>query len=81
MAEDYKPRFSFEITEEQKVRADKLLYTHGIRKAVFQVILDDFLDLIEEQGHIVVGILMSKAAKPREVMPSLSEAERRGKDE
>ena len=77
MSDDYKPRFSFEITEEQQIRATKLLSTYGLRRTVFGVILDDVLDMIEQHGQIVLGILLDKAAKPREVIPSLAQAERR----
>lgn len=79
MDEDYRPRFSFEITEEQKQRADKLLEQYGLRKAVFGVILDDTLDLIEQYGGIVIGVLMSGKVKPREIIPSMKQAEEIGK--
>jgi len=74
---EWRPRIVFEITKEQQDRADKYLGTHGIRKTVFNVILDDLLDLIEEHGQIVVGILLDKATRPREILPSLAEAKRR----
>ena len=77
MSEDYKPRFSFEITEEQKKRADTLLSTYGLRKNIFGIILDDLLDMIESSGMIVVGVILSRAAKPREVIPALVEAKER----
>jgi hypothetical protein len=79
MSDDYKPRMSFEITEEQQLRANRLLNTYGLRRTVFGVILDDLLDMIEEHGQIVVGILLERATKPREIMPSLAQAERKGK--
>jgi hypothetical protein len=77
MPEEYKPRLSFEITEEQQIRANKLLNTYGLRRTVFGVILDDLLDLIEQHGQIVVGILLERSTKPREILPSLAEAERK----
>lgn len=77
--EDYVPRFSFEITEQQKQRADKLLAQYGLRKAVFQHILNDVLDLIEEYGGAAVGILMSDVVKPRDVIPIMKRAEEKGK--
>lgn len=80
MAEDYKPRFSFEISEEQKNRADRLISQYGIRKTVFGVILDDFLDLLEDRGEIVIGVLLAEAAKPREIMPALAKAERKSRE-
>lgn len=79
MSDDYKPRLSFEITEEQQTRANQLLSTYGLRRTVFGVILDDLLDLIEEHGQIVVGILLERSTKPREIIPSLAQAERKSK--
>lgn len=75
MNEDYRPRFSFEISEEQKVRADDLLGSYGLRKALFSIVLDDVLDLIEAYGAIAIGAIMSKQIKPRESLPSLKTAE------
>jgi len=72
---EYKPRFSFEITYEQKQRADSLLVNYGLRKALFTKILDDVLDLIEDHGGVAIGILMSGQVKPREILPSMKEAE------
>lgn len=76
---DYKPRFSFEITEDQKARADNLISVYGIRKSLFSIILDDILDLIETRGNIVVGIILDGAAKPREIVPVIAKAERKSK--
>jgi len=75
MNEDYKPRFSFEISQEQKQRADTLLYNYGLRKALFTRILDDVLDLIEDYGGIAIGIIMSDQCKPRDVLPLMKKAE------
>lgn len=76
--EPYRPRFGFEITEEQKARADRLISTYGLRKAVGQVLLEDLLDLIEEYGQVVIGVLLSGRAKPHEILPTLTEAKRKG---
>lgn len=76
--EDYKPRFSFEISEEQKQRADRLLEVYGLRKAIFSHILDDVLDLIEEKGGMAIGILMSNICKPRDILPTMTEAKKNG---
>jgi len=72
---EYRPRFAFDISEAQQLRCNNLISTHGMRKALFQPILDDVLDLIEEHGDIVAGIIMDKRAKPREVIPSMKKAE------
>ena len=74
-ASDYKPRFVFEITEEQKLRADKLLTTYGLRKAIFQPVLDDVLDLIEDFGGVAIGVLMSGKCKPRDILPRMKDVE------
>lgn len=79
MSEDYKPRFSFEISEEQKKRADRILDQYGLRKAIFCPILDDVLDMIEEYGGVAIGVLMSGKVRPRDVIPSMKRAEEVGK--
>jgi len=76
---DYKPRFSFEVTEEQKARADRLLVTYGLRRAMFGVILDDVLDMIEEFGGVAIGVIMSGKVKPRDIIHSMRQAEEIGK--
>jgi hypothetical protein len=77
MSEEYKPRFSFEISEEQKFKADSLINVHGIRRALFSIILDDVLDLIDTHGNAVVGIILDGQAKPRDILPSMAKVERR----
>jgi hypothetical protein len=77
--ENYRPRFSFEITDEQKLRADRLINTHGLRKAIFSRILDEVLDLIDEHGPVVIGALMSPKVSPTEIIGPLSKAKKLGK--
>lgn len=71
--DEYKPRFSFEITEEQMLRANNLLATYGLRKAIFGKILDDVLDIIETHGGMAIGIMMSEKVKPREIISTMRE--------
>lgn len=71
---DYKPRFTFEISEEARMRCDKLLNLYGLRRAVFQVILDDLLDLVEEKGIVVLAEIISGKTLPRDVLPSMKGA-------
>ena len=78
MTEDYKPKFSFEISEELKTRANKLLSTYGLRKSVMTPILEDLLDLIENYGQVVVGVILDGKVKPREVIPIMRKAEKKG---
>ena len=79
MSDEYKPRFSFEISDEQQLRANRLLSTYGLRKSVFSIILDDVLDLVEKHGHIIIGVILDGAAKPHEIIPSIAKAERKAK--
>lgn len=72
---EYKPRFTFEITEEQQSRATALIGTYGLRKAIFGKILDDVLDIIETHGGLAIGIMMSEKVKPREILPTMREVE------
>lgn len=73
--EEYKPRFGFEITYEQKQRADRVLSQYGLRKAIFGPILDDVCDLIDEYGGMAIGMMLSGNVKPRDVIPSMKGAE------
>lgn len=75
MNQAYKPRFSFEITEEQKKRADRLISQYGLRKAVFGCLLDEVLDMIEEYGGMAIGIIMDKNVSVREIIPSMKKVE------
>jgi hypothetical protein len=77
---EYRPRILFEITEEQQALADKYLNTHGIRRAVMSALLQELLDMIDEHGYMVVGILLDKNVRVRDIVPSLSKAERMVKD-
>lgn len=73
MSDETKPRFSFEMTEEQRIRSIKLLGNYGLRKAIFSKILDDVLDMVESHGGMALGILMSEKVKPREIISSMVE--------
>jgi len=76
---EYRPRFSFEISEELQRRADSVLSVYGLRKSVMSVVLDDLLSLIEEHGNVIIGVLLDGAAKPREILPTLAKAERKAR--
>lgn len=71
---EYKPRFAFEITDEQKARADRLLATHGQRRATFSPILDDVLDMIEEHGQVICGLIGDERARAKEIIPCMAKA-------
>jgi len=74
MAEpDYKPRFSFEISDAQMIRANKLLSQYGMRKAIFSKILDDVLDAIESDAGMATGLLMSEGIVMKGIITALTE--------
>ena len=73
---DYKPRFSFEVTEEQKIRADRLIGDYGMRKNLFSPILDDLLDLVEEQGGLAIGLIMARKIKPHQAIPAMAQVKK-----
>ena len=70
---DYKPRFSFEITDEQMNRANNLLAQYGLRKAIFGKILDDVLDAIESSAGLSIGLLMSEPVVMKGIVAVLTE--------
>ena len=73
-SEKYCPRFVFEISAEQQARSNRLLGQFGIRKAIFQAVLDDVLDMVEKHGDKFVGAVVSGMVKPREVIQTLARA-------
>ena len=44
---DYRPHFSFEITEEQRVRVIKTFSDYGQKKAIMGRVLDEILDMVD----------------------------------
>uniref|UniRef100_A0A6M3KHE7 Uncharacterized protein n=1 Tax=viral metagenome TaxID=1070528 RepID=A0A6M3KHE7_9ZZZZ len=73
---DSKPRFSFEVTEEQQQRALQVFKNYGDRKAVMGRILDELMDMVEEHGYIVFGAIFDQSANIRKIIPSLAKAEK-----
>lgn len=67
-----KHRFLFEITEEQSIKANRLLSQYGLRKAIFGKILDDVLDAIEVDAGMSIGMLMSEKVVMNGLMATLS---------
>jgi len=67
MAESYRPRLSVDITEEQNQKLIKYL-DHGMRKAIFGVVIDDLLALFEKHGvGPVIGLLIERSISLKEV--------------
>ena len=76
MSPENKPKFQFEISEEQQTRALKIFSEYGMRRAVMSPILDEVMDMIEEHGYMVLAVLLDKNTEIKKVIPSLAKAER-----
>lgn len=61
MSVDYQglPRLSVEITPEQARRLDDNI-PWGLRGKIIRLILDDLLDLVEQEGSIVLTALVKR---------------------
>ena len=59
----YIPRFSVEITEEQQRWIMKHLSQHGMKKALFNVIITDLMEAVNKNGVEVIGALMARHIK------------------
>ena len=73
-----KTRFIFEITEEQRRRADKVFSEYGMRRAVMSRLLDEAMDMIEEHGWMFAAVLIDKdttSEEIRKLMPSMKKTE------
>jgi hypothetical protein len=67
MNTDYRPRLSIEIPQETSVRLRKLM-PHGMQKLVFNLIVEDLLDLMEEHGSgKVIGAYVSRAVSLEDI--------------
>jgi len=74
-----KHRFLFEISEEQMIRANRVLSQYGLRKAIFGKILDDVLECIETDAGMSIGILMSEKVVMTGIMTVLAAKTKKGK--
>lgn len=71
-----KPKFSFEISEEQARRALRCFPYYGQRRAVMSVILDELMDMVEKHGQIVFGLILEGDVGINQCIPSLCKVER-----
>ena len=62
MSINYRPRLSIEITEEQN-RKLKQLIPWGVKNQLFQLIVDDVIEMIEEHGEIIVAAMLARKLK------------------
>ena len=55
----YKPRLSIEISEEQNAALSRLI-PWGLKGALFQIVIDDIIKLIEDKGTIVIAAIIDR---------------------
>jgi hypothetical protein len=68
MESDYKPRLSIEIPQEKKDRL-KVLLPHGTQKIVFNLIVDDLIDILETHGSgKVIGAFIERDITLKELL-------------
>jgi len=58
----WRPRLTVEISEEQAEKLSNYI-PWGIRKALFQAIVDDIIDNIEQHGEIFLAAILSRTVK------------------
>ena len=68
---DYRPRLSIEISSETKAKISKLM-PHGTQKLVFQLIIDDLLDLMELHGSgMVIGAFINRDIQLKDLIKTM----------
>ena len=68
MDSEYKPRLSIEISQESKDRL-KVLLPHGTQKIVFNLIVNDLIEILENHGSgKVIGAFIERDIKLKELL-------------
>ena len=63
---DFRPRLNIDITEEQFFRLQVIPW--GVKTKLFQTIIDDLLNLIEEHGAgVVTGAFIERAIRLEQI--------------
>lgn len=59
---EYRPRLSIEILEEHRIALNKHLGgVHGLQKAVFTIIIEDLIDMLESpKGELYLAALLKR---------------------
>lgn len=76
MPDHYYPRLSYEISEESYNRFINLI-PWGLRTKIIALLLDDLLDLIEENGEIVLAAILNRTINASHVMKGLPKEARK----
>lgn len=77
--DDYRPRLSIELTEEQRQRLADINLPHGWQRAMFSAIIDDVLWLHDNFGVNALACIVSRIGKPSEILPTMAAANSREK--
>ena len=67
LSDDYRPRLSIVLTEDQRKRLSKVL-PWGTGRVLFSSIVDEVIELLEHHGMAAAGLLISKKASLLELM-------------
>ena len=59
---EWRPRLSIEITQEQYSKLQKLI-PWGLKGSLFNAIIDDLIDSLENNGAMVISALVSRKLK------------------
>lgn len=68
MPTTYTPRLSIDLTEEQNKKLNNILCQYGLKRLIFNQIVEDFLSLCDKHGAgEVVGAFTSRAVGLNEI--------------
>ena len=65
MSDSYRPRLSIEITQEQHLALQNLI-PWGLRRRLFQTIVDDVIRLTRKHGHLFIAAVLEQNSKLEE---------------
>jgi len=63
----YRPRLSIELTEQQANELRNLV-PWGLKNSLFQIIVDDVIELIKKHGQIFVAALLDRKIKLNKIV-------------
>jgi len=72
MTEKYRPRLSIEITEEQAAKLYRLV-PWGVKRELFNVIIEDVIEILETHGEIVIAAILARKLRVQN-LPHVKEA-------
>jgi len=64
---DWRPRLSLEIDQEQYQKLQSLI-PWGVKNQIFRVIISDLIEVIEKEGPLVIAALLSRKIKLSDIV-------------